>query len=240
MLTDPDSYIFNTREECCDRHYYWNMRECLGDSPEAASLGTDKWYVDWDTETCIQDCIGKSSCGGISNTWVELYSSKQQCCNERLSYKDDCLGSSDAAGVSVSVVVGSDKWYVDWDIYECVQDCAGESPCGGIAASWEELYSSKDRCCDELLFWKKDCPGSLPSSSLSSPSSSMSSPSSPAVEYSTAKWYVKFSANTCVQDCYGASPCGGYAETWDELYDSKAHCCDERLFWVRRCLTIQP
>ncbi len=236
MIVEPKSYIFNTREECCERHYYWNIRECLGDSTEG---GTDEWYVDWDTETCIQDCVGESPCGGIANTWVELYSSKEQCCNVRLSYKKDCIDSS-AEGDGVSVVVGSEKWYVDWDNYECVQDCTGESPCGGIAETWEELYTSKEVCCDELLFWKKDCPGSSPSSPASVSSPSVSSPSSPAVDYSTAKWYVKFSANTCVQDCDGASPCGGYAESWDLLYDSKARCCDERLFWVRRCLTIQP
>lgn len=56
MLSNYDNFLFNTREECCKTHYEWNINECLGNSLDAGYVGTEKWWVDWDSETCIQDC----------------------------------------------------------------------------------------------------------------------------------------------------------------------------------------
>eukprot|EP00986_Skeletonema_menzelii_P020105 scaffold30190_cov263-Skeletonema_menzelii.AAC.1 len=53
----------------------------------------------------------------------------------------------------------------------------------------------------------------------------------------TGKWYVKYVDETCVQDCVGASPCGGIAESWDELFDNKKACCDEKMWYDNKCLS---
>ena len=145
MLSNYDNFLFNTREECCKEHYHWDINECMGNSPDDEYAGTEKWYVDWDTESCIQDCAGESPCGGIAEFWDELYSSKEDCCNERLFWKNECMGES------------TSEWYVKYGTNTCVQDCVGESPCGGNAQKWDELYSSKVHCCDEKLWWVRGC-----------------------------------------------------------------------------------
>jgi len=53
----------------------------------------------------------------------------------------------------------------------------------------------------------------------------------------TDKWYVKYEAMMCVQDCVGASPCGGIVESWDETFDSKEDCCDEKMWYDNKCIT---
>jgi hypothetical protein len=83
-------YLSTTLQKCCEKHFYWNINECLGTSPDDSAVGTDKWYVEWDTNTCVQDCVGASPCGGIAETWDQLYSSKEQCCNERLPWISKC------------------------------------------------------------------------------------------------------------------------------------------------------
>lgn len=50
----------------------------------------------------------------------------------------------------------------------------------------------------------------------------------------TSKFYMDWGANKCVQDCEGAAPCGGIAESWDTKYDTKAECCDEKMGWDTR------
>jgi hypothetical protein len=45
------------------------------------------------------------------------------------------------------------KWYVDWSLSQCVQDCTTEatgSSCGGIAKAWDVLYSDSSSCCSRL------------------------------------------------------------------------------------------
>ena len=56
----------------------------------------------------------------------------------------------------------------------------------------------------------------------------------------TSKWYVFYSGGSqkCVQDCKSGGECGGLANSWDELYDSKTECCKEKDQWtpLKDCL----
>ena len=54
---------------------------------------------------------------------------------------------------------GTGKWYVHWDKFICRQDCDGPAPCGGHAKYWQELYESKEICCERRLGWieSKQC-----------------------------------------------------------------------------------
>lgn len=151
MFYDQSWYLSPTLQKCCEKFYHWDLHECLGTSPNYVYEGTNKWYPEWENDTCIQDCEGASPCGGAAETWNDLYSSREQCCTMRFSWnKEECMGS-------VAVDVGSAKWYVTWDSHTCVQDCVGASPCGGLADSWEQLFSSKSNCCDEKLPWVAKC-----------------------------------------------------------------------------------
>ena len=86
MLNDQGWYLSTTLEKCCERHFFWGLKECLGTS----DVGSNDWYVKYEDETCVQDCNGASPCGGVADSWVELYKSKEMCCEDRLPWKPRC------------------------------------------------------------------------------------------------------------------------------------------------------
>ena len=149
MLYDQSWYLSLTLQDCCQRFYHWKLDECLGD--DYVYVGSNNWYPQWEDDTCVQDCEGASPCGGAAQSWNDLYTSRDQCCSMRFSWnKDKCMGSE-------AVDVGSSQWYVDWSTHTCVQDCSGASPCGGLADTWMQLFSSKANCCDAKLSWVANC-----------------------------------------------------------------------------------
>ena len=53
----------------------------------------------------------------------------------------------------------------------------------------------------------------------------------------STKFYMDWEADVCVQDCEGAAPCGGLAESWDIKYDTKINCCEENMpFDKKKCI----
>ena len=91
---------------------------------------------------------------------------------------------------------------------------------------------------------KTEAPSISPGPSYSpskSPSSQPTAKPSASPSYSPSKspskWYVKYESNTCVQDCVGSSPCGGIAESWDEVFKDKKECCEKKLWWNNKCLS---
>lgn len=102
-----------------------------------SSIATDKYYVDYNTETCKQDCLVKDSvpgtknCGGLAPSHKTLFSDATTCCEKTLFWKDenDCVAKSTD---TESTAVGSGKWYVDWIAFKCVKDCddSADSQCG--------------------------------------------------------------------------------------------------------------
>lgn len=60
----------------------------------AADLGTDQWYVDWVTQTCVRDCEGSSPCGGLAEPYEIRYSTSAACCDVLFWLpREECLGS---------------------------------------------------------------------------------------------------------------------------------------------------
>lgn len=83
MLTNQAWYLSTSLRQCCERHFFWNINKCLG----IDAVGTEKWYVKWDTNTCVQDCIlgiGASTCGGIAGEWDETFNDKNECCEKKM------------------------------------------------------------------------------------------------------------------------------------------------------------
>eukprot|EP00984_Skeletonema_dohrnii_P029480 scaffold20142_cov80-Skeletonema_dohrnii-CCMP3373.AAC.3 len=143
MLSNHQYFLSNTREECCKKFYEWDFYTCTGTMPE---LTNGEFYPDWSgggTSTCRAD--GKIPDYMISNQKWYLSTTLKKCC-ERHFYWDinECLGTT---------AVGTDKWYANYEDAKCVQDCSGASPCGGVANFWEELYSTKEQCCKTKLGW---------------------------------------------------------------------------------------
>lgn len=58
-----------------------------------------------------------------------------------------------------------------------------------------------------------------------------------AKKYHNIDLHLNYSANTCVQDCVGALPCGGIVESWDEVFSDKKTWCGKKLWWEDQCLT---
>ncbi len=149
MLSNHHYFLFNTREECCKKFYGWNYYACVGTSPV---LTNGEYYPDWSgsgssTSTCLND--NKMPSYMLTNQAWYLSTTLEKCCKRHFSWNvKECLGTS---------AEGSNEWYVRYEENTCVQDCSGASPCGGIADSWQELYSSKAKCCQEKLYWIPKC-----------------------------------------------------------------------------------
>jgi|EP00984_Skeletonema_dohrnii_P018478 hypothetical protein len=87
MLNNQAWYLSTTLRKCCERHFFWDMNQCMGISAE----GTEKWYVDYLALTCVKDCEGVSPCGGVAEAWDELFKDKKECCEVKMPWTRKCL-----------------------------------------------------------------------------------------------------------------------------------------------------
>ena len=92
--TDLSAAIYNSIESCCSEGLSWlTEAECLSASGmDSTGLGTNKYYVDFASEQCSQDCEGPAPCGGLTKQWNILYSTADECC-EQIWWiaKKDCV-----------------------------------------------------------------------------------------------------------------------------------------------------
>jgi hypothetical protein len=86
MLNSQKWYLSPTLRQCCERHYYYDINKCMGNSDE----GSKKWYVKYDSMTCVQDCIGASPCGGVAESWDEVFKDKNECCRKKMWWDSKC------------------------------------------------------------------------------------------------------------------------------------------------------
>ena len=83
-------YLFSTLKECCEKYFNYELNACMGSSGTPVA-GSNEWYVEYSTNTCVQDCIGPSPCGGLADGWMETFTTKKACCDAELWYYPDCL-----------------------------------------------------------------------------------------------------------------------------------------------------
>ena len=149
MLSNNQYFLSNTREECCKKFYGWDLYTCTGTELE---LTNGEYYPDWSggsstTSTCPNDSNMPNYM--LNNQAWYLSTSLRKCCERHFFWDiNKCLGTN---------AVGTETWYVKYEANTCVQDCVGVSPCGGIAEAWDEVFSSKEHCCKEKLFWVARC-----------------------------------------------------------------------------------
>ena len=148
MLVNHPYFLFNSLKECCEQFYHWDVYTCTGVWPV---LTNGEYYPDWENHsgTCLND--DKMPKYMISNQQWYLSKTKKECCEEHYYWAvNDCMGDE---------LQGSNKWYINWPHFTCVQDCKGASPCGGLAEFWEETFTSKEACCRQKvgLWGRKDC-----------------------------------------------------------------------------------
>ncbi|KAL7462177.1 hypothetical protein ACHAXS_002563 [Conticribra weissflogii] len=77
----------------------------------------------------------------INKAWIS--ESLEKCCSRFYSgwNYSKCMRTEAA---------GSNKFYVDWIKGQCVKDCVGPAPCGGLAQLWDPLYDSDITCCARI------------------------------------------------------------------------------------------
>ena len=143
MLNNADHFLSNTLQQCCDKFYLWNLYTCTGTTP---TLSNGDYYPDWEDAsagTCKND--GAFPEYMLANQGHYLSTTLEKCCKKFYHWDvNTCMGTS---------AVGSGEWYVEWTSYSCAQDCEGASPCGGLAESWDETFSTLDQCCKAKLPW---------------------------------------------------------------------------------------
>ena len=147
MLINAEYYLSETREECCEKFYEWDYYACTGTTPE---LKHGEYYPDWSgSSSSCSNNVDEIPPYMINNQAWYFSSSLKDCCERHFYWnRNECLGTE---------AVGSGEWYVKYDANTCVQDCDGASPCGGLAAGWDETFSDKKQCCQNKLWWNRRC-----------------------------------------------------------------------------------
>lgn len=154
MVNNPTTWLYTTQESCCDRYFSYQKSDCMGTSAAAAASG--KFYPDWagSNEGCLEDTASSPAPDYMAGSTTWLFDTLDACCEQHYSWAEaSCKGSSATAG--------TDEWYVVWDSpAKCVKNCATGSGtgCGGLAETWDTLYSSQQVCCNTRVSYAyKDC-----------------------------------------------------------------------------------
>jgi hypothetical protein len=218
--------FFDTVAQCCTAKFNWM------DSGLCASLTTgartNKWYVDYQSNKCVQDCpvAANSPCGGTPpDMSMQLFNDAATCCSSKLGWvqKDTCKTVSE--GGSAAASTGTLDYYADYSSGTCKKDCAASntSPeCGGVLSSTvgTQLFDTAAACCSAKFGWiNKDLCVAMGTGGY------------------TNKFYVDYASQSCKQDCAAAANtnCGGNpGDKSMQLFDTAAACCSSKLSYVSK------
>eukprot|EP00804_Cyclotella_cryptica_P028907 CCRYP_008477-RA/>CCRYP_008477-RA protein AED:0.15 eAED:0.15 QI:1290/1/0.5/1/1/1/2/0/392 len=222
--------MFDTVAACCSAKFGW-MSSALCAS-FTTSAPTNKWYVDYQTNSCKQDCpvAANSPCGGAPTDYsMQLFDDAATCCSTKLGWvqADTCTTTSETGTASTT---GTLKFYVDYTVGTCKKDCpvSDTSPeCGGVLTNsvGETLFPTAAACCSAKFGWiDTDLCEAMVTKGY------------------TDKYYVSYSDNACKRDCKTTSSpeCGGNpTDLATQLFTTAAECCSKKLSWVNSasCIT---
>jgi len=162
-------YIKPTLEECCETHFRWAKSQCMADGgADISSFATEKWYISWEDEMCVQDCFDSDktatkNCGGLANAWKTLHADAETCCNAHMFWAvEGCVTKSNNIVVNPADL-GTGKYYIKYpsqtgaDNDRCVKDCdASIAGCGGLKENWNPLYETADDCCARIDYVQRN------------------------------------------------------------------------------------
>lgn len=225
---------YATVASCCSERFGWyNQDLCvaLSEAGPSGTASTNKWYVDYDAEVCVQDCpdgLGLSCSGNPSSLSEPLYDAPADCCSAKLGYIDGATCASRSMNGGAAPTVGSNQWYPNYGsgLNRCDQDCdtAGTNSCKGIleSVSGVQMFDTAESCCSAKFNW------------VNAELCLVRSSSGGAANAHTGKFYADQQAKMCKGDCPTSSgaPCGGQPTDFSEpLFDTITQCCDTRLSW---------
>jgi hypothetical protein len=158
MRDNPKGWIHETIEDCCKHNFGWDPN-CVANSGGAVGvdLTATMYYADWErTNTCVND--GKAPGYMKTSPKLWMYDTLLKCCKAHYFWGEEyakCMTPAGANPPTSSPI--QESWYVDWVNQICVKSCEGPPPCGGIHKTWNILYSTQAKCCEQHLWWKKGC-----------------------------------------------------------------------------------
>ena len=144
-----------------------------------------------------------------------LYDSRDGCCSRYYSW--DYAG---CMGIDGTTAIG---WYPAWessDESKCLNDDKVPTYMRNNPTQW--VYDNLEGCCEHFFSWEQ-------------PACVVESGGNETTVY-TNQWYVNHVSEICEQDCVkdSSTPCGGAVDTWKDLFDSAADCCENRLSWTSK------
>mmetsp|Transcript_32715 Transcript_32715/g.74172 ORF Transcript_32715/g.74172 Transcript_32715/m.74172 type:complete len:657 (+) Transcript_32715:288-2258(+) len=177
-----------------------------GAASPSSSAADSLYYPDWTKSN------GGCKTGGGQPLYMTLDHSNwmlatlNDCCVRYFGWMlNECKGTSGGAP--------SGLWYPDWAGGDdtCKDDGSEPSYMALNPDTW--MHSSKQECCEAKFSWTlNECLGSGAGS--------------------TNEWYIDWILSKCKQDCVDTGPsCGGRAESWDQLFETRSACCAEMAAW---------
>lgn len=214
MAVNPTEWLSSTLETCCRKYFGgYNYDACMGKyPPDADDCNIMLYYPDWDgsNQGCTDD--GREPYYMLSNHQYFLSNSREECCKKFYQWNYyTCTGTKPKT---------SGEYYPDWTdstTPTCLND--DKMPEYMLNSDTWYLSSTLRKCCERHFYYDINrCMGD-------------------EADEGTKKWYVKYDAMTCVQDCVAGSQCGGIAESWDETFASKSDCCETKMWYENKCQT---
>lgn len=149
-----DSYVVlhETAEACCSSEYLWMDVDLCAARSTQTSRG--KYWADKTNGKCLKDYEVRET-----ELDVQMFDSINECCEFGVFWltKAECYASSGFSSEEADdEKAGSNMFYVNWILEQCVRDCEGPAPCGGLAQAWDHLYMQSIDCCARLPGIPKD------------------------------------------------------------------------------------
>jgi hypothetical protein len=176
MSNDPQQWLFDSIEDCCDKYYFWDMRSCLGSDPSYVDPTTVLYYPDWESGVCIRDGNAPDYIRNQHTFW--MFESLSDCCKQYHSYNYNACITSEGDVVDPTATM----YYPDWDGSNngCIAD--GNAPDYMVANPSHWMFESLSECCERFYSWDL---------SRCDPSGSSTS----------NLWCMSWDSNSCVQGC---------------------------------------
>merc|ERR1712085_136180 len=147
MTDNAVAYMFMELTDCCDQYYKWDYNGC---TKATALQNVGLYYPDFAGSKDICVTGGGQPSYMTNNPTMWMHTTAAACCEKNFSWDEDaCL----QLGGTTILPTGTGKFYKRSSDWQCVQDCIGSSPCGGLRKNWEKLdYTTRKTCCASIPF----------------------------------------------------------------------------------------
>lgn len=134
MSDSPDSYLFNSVEDCCEAHFPYDQ-SCGFNDPSGVM-----YYPKYDEATCYEKSFEDFDAGDM-----DKYVTKSKCCIEKFS-SDAPACCQDGEGECV--LTGISVYLPNWGAQTC------ESRDDSLVPDWENSWISNtiEECCKECKY----------------------------------------------------------------------------------------